>query len=70
MKQSMIKRLERVEDRQNLGLRSGETIGSMPPFEAARRILFMVAEGVEARKELDAADGSLTGPTRGVDQDA
>ncbi len=32
---------------------------SMPMFEVARRLLFTIREGVEARKELDAADASL-----------
>ncbi len=64
MKQSMIKRLERVEDRQNLGRRSGETSESMPPIEVARRVLFMVAEGKEAKRVLDAAGASLSSARR------
>ena len=64
MKQSMIKRLERVEDRQALGQRSGETIESMPIFEVARRILFAIAMGEDAKKKLDAADTSLSSARR------
>ena len=61
MKQSWIRRIERLEDRQAHRRCPGETL---PPIEVARRVLFMVAEGKEAKRVLDAAGASLSSAHR------
>ena len=55
MKQSWIKRLDHLEDRQTVLQRPAETFS---PMELARRVAFVVALGGVAREELD-ADASL-----------
>ncbi len=60
MKQSFLRRLERVEARQGLWQRPPETFSRL---ETALRIGFALRVGGNAREELDAADASM-GPER------
>ena len=56
MKQSWIKRLDHLEDRQGVWRQPGETFSRV---EIARRTAFVMALGGVAKEELDAADDSL-----------
>ena len=56
MRQALVRRLEHLEERQAGALRLNETLST---FEVARRVLATVREGLEAKEELAAANGSL-----------
>ncbi len=56
MKQSWIKRLDHLEDRQTAWRQPAE---SWPTIELARRTAFVLALGAVAKEALDAADDTL-----------
>ena len=60
MKNALVRRLERLEERRSVWHRTNQPLST---FEIARLVCSALRQGAEARKELDAADASLS-PSR------